>query len=127
MLEGLGSIPEAREKKEKFEEASGSNEGSLGSVGGPHENMKITFLEIKLRKELGTSHPGGEIRNGQEWMSVKDGGSVETAEISTGPPGAIRFRDHEERTGSRKQGPLSCGTQPGQRPACLGPGSWPWQ
>ena len=34
-------------------------------------------------------------------VSVWDSGSVQTAEVSTGSPGAIRFRDHVERTGPK--------------------------
>ena len=94
-LKCLSSIPEAKRKAEKLEEAKGGDDGSLWDVSREHWNLEITFLKVKFRKKLQTSC-------GQR-VSVRNGDGVEASEITTGSPGTIRFRDHAERAGPRRR------------------------
>ena len=65
---------------------------SAGRIG----IWKYPFCRSSFKK-IETSYPGREISNGGQSISVRNGGSVEATQITTGSPGTVRFMYHVEK------------------------------
>ena len=65
----------------------------------------VTFDEVQLGEKLHASEVGGQITDGRNRIRVRNGYSVETSIISTGPPGTILLLHTMKGRGPRSRGP----------------------
>jgi hypothetical protein len=98
-LKSLRCVPKAKRHKKIFEKTKRSYYSSFLNIFLSHRDLMIALDEVDAREEPAAVELVGEVQDAGQGVAVVDGGEVEAAIVSAGPPGSILLAYHVQRGG----------------------------